>query len=742
MKKKVVVSLQKVTKVFRVKSADVNVINGVDLEIYKGEFVGLIGRSGSGKSTLMNLILGLEYPTSGDIELLGEKVKPENSFQLSELRRTKVGVFYQQPIWIKSLTVQENVAFPLILDGFRKSVATREAIEALATVGMLKWKNYYPQDLSVGQQQRIALARAIVNNPDIIFADEPTGNLDVANSKALVNMLHDLTKEDKTVIMITHNLDNLDNVDRIVHLLDGRVVQDVQVSDLTVEKLDSEYLAKMFFSDIKKFRKQHSNLKLPKLSKTSKKNKFNLASLKSFLNGVWNYTLSVFNLSFGILISYITFITSNISSLFRQKEISFTEEEERLNAKGRFSFLFHPGKVTKGVTYRQLLSISIKNMQKRRLRSLVTIGGISLGVAFTTFLLSLGFGVERLIIQNITSLNRITQIDVYPPTNNKLSLTLEDLESIKKLDEVSTYYPIISLASKVRYRGSDVDVVAHGVVDDYLLTSDFKLTSGNFLRNSPNGIVVNKSLLNVIDINRSLEIGDTIELAVKSLADFDTEIISDHEPYVLTGIIADGDTPIVYLPIENFQKLGITTFSEARVVVNSEEAVANTRTIIESHGFVTSSVLDTIDEIESIFTVVRLALVGVGIVGLVIASFGMFNTLTVSLLERTREVALMKAIGMLPQEVRALFLTEAVTMGILGGMLGLLLSFFGGFFVSFVYSLYTSPEGQFIFIKLTNLPMFFVLLVMLGSVLIGILTGIYPSRRAEKISSVYALRYE
>ncbi|BCX14059.1 MAG: hypothetical protein KatS3mg085_591 [Candidatus Dojkabacteria bacterium] len=737
-----IVSLKNVHKIFKVKSADVHIIKGVSLDIFKGEFVGLVGPSGSGKSTLLNMILGLEEITSGEVELLGQPVKPEFADRVSEIRRRKIGIIYQQPIWIRSLTVLENVAFPLLLEGFNRKVALREATEALATTGMLKWKKYYPQDLSVGQQQRVALARALVNNPDIIFADEPTGNLDIRNSEALVKMLHNLTKENKTVVMITHNLDNLDDVDRIVQLVDGQIVDDIKVSDLNVEQLTDEHLAKIFFENEKKFKRKTEELSIPTTSEKSKQNINLVRSLKNFFSSNLNFILSLTSILMGIFLSYLFTILVQLKLIFKKNDLSFSDEEKRLSNKNPLAFLFHPRGSIDGITYKQLLSISIKNLLGKKLRTSVTVGGISLGIAFTVLLVSLGFGIERLVISNIASLNQIKQIDIYPSVNTQLELTLEDLETLKQVEQIETYYPIISLASKVRYLGSDVDVVGYGVTDEYLQNSDLNVVRGSFFKNSPNSIILNKSLLDIIDPNNTLNIGDEVELSVRSTADLNTDIISDYEKFVVSGIILDTENPIVYLPIENFQKLGISNFTEARISVYSEDDVENVRTLIESKGYATRSVLDTINEIRSIFNTSRIVLGGVGIVGLIIAAFGMFNTLTVSLLERTREVALMKAIGMLPPEVRALFFTESVTMGVMGGVLGLFLSYFAGFLVSLLYSFLSTSEGSFNFTDLTYTPLFFVILILLGSAIIGILTGIYPSKRAEKISSVYALRYE
>lgn len=214
-------------KSFPVGAADVPVLRGISFTVASGDFLVIFGPSGCGKSTFLHTVLGLEPPTSGTVSIFGTDLYADGMTDddRSEFRKRHIGMVYQQPNWIRSLSVVENVAFPLALLGEEKRVATERARQALSLAGMLDRESYFPMDLSSGQQQRVALARAIVTDPDIIIADEPTGNLDYESGQALMELLKALNgKADKTVIMVTHDLEYLGFAKTAIRMFDGKIV--------------------------------------------------------------------------------------------------------------------------------------------------------------------------------------------------------------------------------------------------------------------------------------------------------------------------------------------------------------------------------------------------------------------------------------------------------------------------------------------------------------------------------------
>lgn len=240
MGEEVVVKVEEVKKTFRVGSQDIEVLKGINFEIFKGDFMVIFGPSGCGKSTLLHTILGLEGPSSGKLMFFNEDIYyGKNEDYRSDFRKKNIGMVYQQANWIKSLNVRENVAFPLLLLGRPKAEAYRKALDSLTSVGMKDWAEYIPTELSGGQQQKISLARALINDPKVIVADEPTGNLDYRSGVEIMELLAILNKQNqKTVVMVTHDLEYLKYATRVVKILDG-IIEGIYTGEEKQKVLDS-----------------------------------------------------------------------------------------------------------------------------------------------------------------------------------------------------------------------------------------------------------------------------------------------------------------------------------------------------------------------------------------------------------------------------------------------------------------------------------------------------------------------
>ena len=229
-----IIQVEDITKMFVIGEQEVQILKGVSFSVSFGEFVIIFGPSGCGKSTLLHIILGLERPSTGKVIFLDENIYDDTDEDYrSNFRKKHIGMVYQQPNWIKSLNVGENVAFPLMLLGMDKNIAFEKAIEILTKVNMEKWAKYIPTELSSGQQQRVALARSLINNPEIIVADEPTGNLDFTSGQDMMQLLHNLNAEQKkTIVMVTHDLEYLKFATSAVRMLDGKIVNHYGSEDM------------------------------------------------------------------------------------------------------------------------------------------------------------------------------------------------------------------------------------------------------------------------------------------------------------------------------------------------------------------------------------------------------------------------------------------------------------------------------------------------------------------------------
>ena len=224
--KKTVIKVQNLHKVYSIGKNKVHALNGVNLEIYEGEFCAIVGTSGSGKSTMLNMLAGLEKPTKGEVVINGEHIEKMNENQLVKFRRDHVGFIFQSFNLLQTMTAQENVALPLVFRGEDKKVRLKKAGDLLDLVGLPDHKKHKPNEMSGGQQQRVGVARALVVDPEIIFADEPTGNLDSNTSKDIMNMMQKVVREQKkTLVMVTHDNYLASFADRIFHIIDGKIVK-------------------------------------------------------------------------------------------------------------------------------------------------------------------------------------------------------------------------------------------------------------------------------------------------------------------------------------------------------------------------------------------------------------------------------------------------------------------------------------------------------------------------------------
>ncbi|SHI59144.1 putative ABC transport system ATP-binding protein [Lutispora thermophila DSM 19022] len=219
-----IITIKDVSKIYRVGTEKVVALECINLEIPKGEICCILGTSGSGKSTLLNLMAGLERPTTGSIVIKGKNIEKMSENGLARFRQKNVGFIFQSYNLLPSLTALENVSLPLVFRGVSKKIRNQRAKKLLEQVGLGTRMNHKPNQMSGGQQQRVGIARAFVANPDIIFADEPTGNLDSKTTVEIMNLITNLARENnQTLIIVTHDVNIAKYADRIVYIFDGNI---------------------------------------------------------------------------------------------------------------------------------------------------------------------------------------------------------------------------------------------------------------------------------------------------------------------------------------------------------------------------------------------------------------------------------------------------------------------------------------------------------------------------------------
>lgn len=224
--KETVITVKDLYKVYRIGDNKVRALNGVNFTINKGEFCAIVGTSGSGKSTLLNMLAGLEKPTKGEIIIAGEHIENKSESQLVKFRRKHIGFIFQSYNLMGTMNAVENVALPLVFQGVSKKERMKRARKMVHLVGLDKHWKHKPNQMSGGQQQRVGVARALVVEPNIIFADEPTGNLDSATSEEIMALMRRVVEEkQQTLIMVTHDNQLAEYADKIIRIKDGKIIE-------------------------------------------------------------------------------------------------------------------------------------------------------------------------------------------------------------------------------------------------------------------------------------------------------------------------------------------------------------------------------------------------------------------------------------------------------------------------------------------------------------------------------------
>jgi putative ABC transport system permease protein len=585
-----------------------------------------------------------------------------------------------------------------------------------------------------------------MSDPSIMIADEPTGNLDVKNGLKVMNIFKELANSGKTILMVTHNPEYFEFADRIIFMMDGRIRKDVKVTKSNVNTLKDEIIKDIeTFVDNAGKESNEEPIRGPEPvlhEESLPKGRDKLLQVLDCLKFVVVFTFLMFLLFLiyipAYLIERLIFRKSNISgkaSDFIMKVFNKLEGKKK--------------SIKESISSWNLGEISLSHLMEKKSRTLITILGVGVGIGFITFLLSLGYGLENLVVGEIAEIEEMRQISVNPIVGSEVVLDEEKYEMISSMDGVLDSTSLINVATTVFYADSQTDVVAYGVDSDYLDITRSTFIKGETFNVTENEIVIEKEVLSILGIEEEEIIGKTLEIEFipvdqekEQASEEDVQGVYENRiKYNVVGIIAKDSGPVIFFPIEQAQNLGIEDYSEVLVGIDENVDMATLRRDIETLGMETSSVMDTVTEIEKFFKYLRIGLTVVGAIAFLIAVLGMINTLTVSLMERTREVGLLKSIGMKSEEVRKLFITESMLIAFFGGVSGVLMGGFWGLISSLVLSSLSISQGG-DYLAISKIPILLIVGIVFVSVLIGFLTGLYPSRRAVKMSPLDALRYE
>jgi len=397
-----------------------------------------------------------------------------------------------------------------------------------------------------------------------------------------------------------------------------------------------------------------------------------------------------------------------------------------------------------------LTKFAFENLLNHKSRAVLTILGVMIGISAIIFLVSFAFGLENQVTSQVARGDAYRLIDVGP----QMATVMLNEDAEKKIKEISSVKAVelsISTGSVIKQNDKKYDATLSGTSDQYLSWSGGALRWGKGITEAEkNNLATRPFLANTAFIKLlgketpSNYLGQKFSfdiLLTRELTGVDNKNSQNNE-FVLSGIVeSDSQAPNVYIDSQELIKLGVKNYSQFKLEATDQTSVASVRKQIENLGFKTEYVGDSVTQINQIFNVFKMILGGFGLIALIVAAIGMFNTLTISLLERTKEVALMKILGMRKRDILSVFLFESVLLGVVGGVLGLMLGMALNNIANKIFNHYAAAAGA-DNISLFLAPSWFLIATFVFALVVGVLTGLYPARRATRVHALDVLRYE
>lgn len=400
---------------------------------------------------------------------------------------------------------------------------------------------------------------------------------------------------------------------------------------------------------------------------------------------------------------------------------------------------------------RDILNLSTRVFRTNPLRTWLTILGIGVGIGAILFLVSFGFGLQRLMLGQISNSDSLLSLDVYAEDSSLITLDQENLARIEAVSGVADVSPLATLPAQVEIKDLSGSTDLNAVEPSYFSLADIKVASGRLFADGETGkIVVASGVLKAFGISEQDALTSVAKFRIYFPEEQENEDgstsrevkeIDMGEAFEIVGVIDDEYSSYAYVPLSDFSSLDLHEFSSAKIKVGNQEGVEMVRQQVQDMGFSVSAVSDSVDEVNKVFQAIQVVLSLFGAVALIVSAIGMFNTMTIALLERTKEIGIMKSLGASGRDVWRLFLVESVLIGFLGGASGVALALVASsVFNFFINQLAGFLGGQ--QVDLFYAPLGFIVVILAFSTVVGALTGLYPSRRAAKLNPLDALRYK
>lgn len=392
-----------------------------------------------------------------------------------------------------------------------------------------------------------------------------------------------------------------------------------------------------------------------------------------------------------------------------------------------------------------LIEIAFKNLFSKKLRTGLTVGGVLVGVGAVIFLLAFGLGLREVVTDQVVNSDSIRTIDVTPAKAQLVQLNSENIKRIERTAGVTTVASVYHYAGTTSFNNAKIESVVYGVDQKYTDLVQFKRVAGTApTLGKADTLVVNTAFVQALGLKDSQQIlgkklAVTMNVLVPNESGSTTKKTITHDALV-ESVIESGSGAELYMASSTFTDAGVDTTSELKVLVQDKKYVSDIQKKIETLGFTSSSPLQTLEQINQFFVILNLLFVGFGGIGLLIATLGMFNTLTVSLLERTKEIGLMVALGARRRDIRRLFIVESISLAVMGGILGILMSMGTSFVVNIALRQLSRSRGVTDTFNLFSYPWWLILSVIGFSFVLGLLVVVLPARRAVRINPIEALK--
>lgn len=399
------------------------------------------------------------------------------------------------------------------------------------------------------------------------------------------------------------------------------------------------------------------------------------------------------------------------------------------------------------MTWKDMFTLSFRNLTSQKSRSFLTIGGVGIGIMAVIFLVSIGYGVQELAIRDTIQSKSLAFFDVSVGTGDIQQIDSSVTNKIQSINYVKSTYPQLETPIKFGLKPDEIGTEQIAFINDqaFVGQSDLSLFSGRMFKDDQKELLISTATLNQLGLDQGTAIDKKLYVLPQLKSGFalsgDTTKITPIE-FTIVGIIDDTNNPYISLPVTPIKDaIGEFSFSALKVEVESKDKVLDVRKEVSDLGLNTEYIGDIVSQLEDIFRIAQYILGALGLVATFVAALGMFNTLSVSLLERTREIGIMKTLGTRKRDVRRLFLIEGMLISVLGGLTGIVLGILFGKGLNLAVNILAKATGN-AAVNFYYVPINFILMILGLVIILGFFVGMFPAKRATTISPLQALRYE